>query len=781
MLEERGCLLIPRVALQTASGTTGSPWRPAVWVLFSCAAVACARPALAQGMARNASQGVAPATATGAIVADAQIEPLDRVQAEQARLKAQVDAAPAAYQDNFMSGPEAGAAAADAASPADEPQGFRAWLVESRIGFGEASATGFARQRAVEIGQRLEYRRETLNYGEFVLQADGRHFGGDNSNSTLGLSGVGSLGYARETTSGRFTLRNIGLALTTQTFADSAIGDISSELTEGLSRNYRLSLGTTTVRGAATRVFDADTELRAGYGERGNLAGGPYPGFEKSQGTLGWLGLTQRLGDKWFASAQVDQASNIPAYYYDPVTASGFGSRNVTSWASSLGYGREVTRDGDFKARATLVGSRTSSATPGVQTGDAQGLFVEASARTGRFQHEFGVYETQPNLYFGDYALATGSRGAYWRVDHASSRMNWGGGIDYERAKPDANFSLTGYSRIGASGNFQYLLDRSTSFGGSFSAYQTRYAGDAATTTAAAAAAGTGNSRSLYGNAFYQARFFDWPRSRLSLTVRRNEQIVLGSGAATGQELQWEQDWIRGRFESMRPELTTTLGYARDESSGIVHTYPTAGVQFRYWIDGGFNIGGNLRYTSQSGGLYTSRGLSGSLTAEKELSQGWRVGFAANLNQARAAVVPTSLTGPQLYRSNDRSAYIYLRWEGNAGTAYPTAGARGPGSGPGGGSVAGRVFFDANRDGEQQSGEGGVANVEVLLDGRYRTTTDRDGRFEFPLVTTGRHQLTLTLDSVPLPWGAAGDGGVSVNVPLRGQATASIPVVKVGE
>ena len=90
------------------------------------------------------------------------------------------------------------------------------------------------------------------------------------------------------------------------------------------------------------------------------------------------------------------------------------------------------------------------------------------------------------------------------------------------------------------------------------------------------------------------------------------------------------------------------------------------------------------------------------------------------------------------------------------------------------------MFFDANRDGEAQIGEGGAANVEVLLDGRYRTTTDRDGRFEFPMVGTGRHQLTLTLDSVPLPWGVASDGGVSVDVPLRGQATAEIPVVKVG-
>jgi hypothetical protein len=81
------------------------------------------------------------------------------------------------------------------AQEAEQPQGFRAWLVESRIGFGDSKALGYGRQRATEFGQRLEYRRETLNYGEFVLQADGRHLSGD---SLVSGGSIGSLGYARE-------------------------------------------------------------------------------------------------------------------------------------------------------------------------------------------------------------------------------------------------------------------------------------------------------------------------------------------------------------------------------------------------------------------------------------------------------------------------------------------------------------------------------------------------------------------------------------------------------
>ena len=759
------------------SGPPGAARRPVAALVWIECTTALAWLSCAQAQAepqQKPQQATAPAAR---VVADARIETLDRVQAEQARLKALIESAPKAYEDRFMTPDTAPSdkASADDSPEAAQPEGYRAWLVESRIGFGEATTTGYGRQRASELGQRFEYRRETLNYGEFVLQADGRHLGGDN---TTGSFGIGSLGYARENTSGRFTLRNLGFPLTTQTFADTTVGDTYSELTDGLSRNYRLSLGSTTVRGASTRVFSSELDLRAGFGQRGNLTGGPYPGFEKSQGTLGWLGATLRLDEKWFTAFQLDQARNVAAYYYDPLTAQGFGRKDVTSWATSLGYGRDVLRDGDFKARATLVGSRVSSSTPGVPTGDSHGLFVEASARTGLYRHEFGAYTARPNLYFGDYALATGTRGTYWRVDRNTSRMSWGAGLDYERAAADASFRLSGYRRVGANGNFQYLFDRYNSVGGSVSAYRTRYEASPASSLPGTSTGG-GDGRSLYASAFYQTRFFDWPRSRFTLTVRRNELIVLGDSAATGQEVQWEQDWIGGRYETMRPELTTTIGHARDRSGGTARSYPTAGLQFRYWFDGGFNVGGNLRYTSQSGGLYTSRGLSGSLTAEKDLGSGWRLGFMANFNQARASLLPTSWSAPNLYRSNEKTAYVYLRWEGSAGTGYRAAGMRA--EGPGGGSVSGRVFYDANRDGEEQSGEGGVSGVEVLLDGRYRAITDRDGRFEFPLVATGRHQLTLRLESVPLPWGAAGENGVSVNVPLRGQASVAIPVVKVGE
>lgn len=713
----------------------------------------------------------------------AQIQSLSREEAEQERLRALLDAAPKAYQDNFLVTADAAAAEAQATAPPSE--GLRSYLAEFGAGFDQLDETGYGKRSAGQFGLRTEYRSETLNYGDFILQADVRNRNGDPY-----LSGFGSYGIATDATGERIALRNSGLPLTDRTFADTTLGDTWSQLTDALSRTYRLAFGSDNVRGFATRLSNPDFDLTTGYGERGYLIGGPYPGFEKSDGVLAWLGYTARFDNDRFAGVQVNRASGVASYFDTPysVTPAPLPAAsnlfNVTSWAASVGYGNADLGNGDTRGRAILLGSRSDTpsgitvgdAQPATSGGDAHGLFLEETWHSGRYTHEFGAYAADPNLYFGDYQLTTGNRGAYWRVDNYGSRLNWGAGVDFDKSLPQLNGPTNtiqiASTRIGLSGNFQYQFDRYTSLGASLNVSDDRYDGQDNATSG-------GGSRSLYGNVFYQTRWFDWPLSRFNLTLQRNEQLLVDSPGATGQELDWEQQWIGGKYETMQPEFTTTLGFAHDTSSGTPQNYPTAGVQFRYWLDSDFNVGGNLRYTSQSGGLATSRGLSGNLNLERAFAQHWRVGVAAGLNQARIAAQQNSLTAALLSRSDEKSVFMYLRFEGSSGSGFQLAGS--PSASPGGGRISGTVFLDANRDGEQQTDERGAANIEVLLDGRFHARTDAQGRFEFPMVTTGHHRLSLNLETVPLPWGVASEQAISADVALRGQAIVRIPIVRVSE
>lgn len=699
----------------------------------------------------------------------AQVTTMDRLESEQERLRKQIAAKPAAYQDRVLDA-SALPAITEEANPVDAA-GYRGWLAETRV----AHATG-STGHATDLGARAEYRQETLNHGEWVAQVDARHRSGDSGTA------IGIYGSSTAAQSARITLRNLGFPISPQVFADTTVGDHASEITDALTRGYRAAFGSVgTLRGLSTHVFARDFDFRAGIGARGALTGGPFPGFERSGGSLAWLGYTQRLPESVYVGGQITHADV-------PTQAATNATTRASALALAFGFGGDLVESGSRRARLTLISSRTADAFGATATStqnahgrqSASGVYAEFGLRSGGFKHEAGAYWTQPNLYFADAAVANDRRGAYWRIDHRGTRLSWGAGFDLDDSNASHRAEAIAQQRVAASGNFQYRVDRNTLAGGNIAITHTRNtwnALNAATTT------DNGGSRSATASAFYQTRVLIgdelWGRSRFTATARRNETIVANGTAANGQEVQWEHDWITGKFETMRPEFITTLGWARDTSGGQTQTYPTAGLQWKYWQDADFWFGGNLRYTSRSGNLSTSRGLSGTLNAERVFTGGWRAGLQASMNEARVDTTVGTLQ-PVVTRSNDRSIMLYVRLEGGSGTPYQSLGLRTPGS-AGTGAVRGIVYFDNNRDGAQQPDERGVPGVEVELDGRYRVTTDRDGRFEFPIVATGNHRITLRLDTVPLPWGAALERGLEVNVPLRGTAAAAIPVVKVGE
>jgi hypothetical protein len=87
------------------------------------------------------------------------------------------------------------------------------------------------------------------------------------------------------------------------------------------------------------------------------------------------------------------------------------------------------------------------------------------------------------------------------------------------------------------------------------------------------------------------------------------------------------------------------------------------------------------------------------------------------------------------------------------------------------------VFYDENRDSIRQPSERVAAGATVVLDGRYETRTDEQGRYSFAPVPTGLHEVTLLTEELPLPWGLDDERPQPVAVWFRQTAVLDFPLV----
>jgi hypothetical protein len=711
------------------------------------------------------AQSTAPAPTT-----EPAIQALDRAQLEQERLKKLLTQQAPAYVDKVLSeNPGTASTSADTTDAAPQSEGIQTIVVETRFGTTQSQSDGLALRSSKEIGLRTEYRRETQNYGELILQADTRQRSGADAAITYA---------ATEKASGqRITLRSVQLPITTSLFADTVVGHFSSDITDALTRNYRFSLGGSAVQGVGVRLYDSDWDLRLGTGDRGALLGGPYPGFELTQGKLSWAGLSRRWGQGGTLGVQLNQASHVPAVQDGSAAAVLNATDRIASGAASVGYAGSVSDSTDWRLRTSYVQSQAQRETQPESSVKAQGVYLEGGLRLGRYRHAMGLYAAEPGLRFGDYSLPADNRGVYWRVDTSGVNLNWGLGVDSETQNPKRDPERLSSTRNSIHANTQWRIDRNQSLGTQVSFAQTRYMPSVQFITVGERA----SAQSI--NLYYQKLMPSWGRSRVSLTVRRSDAqgaALQGNNATATNEVLWEHDWITGRYETLRPEFTTSLGMAQERSSQGVQTYPTAGWMFKHWLDADWSVSGSLRYSLRTGDEATTKGLLGSIDTEWALGQGWRAGASLSITKNTQQINAPAQNPVQSSASKDIALSAYLRWQQYTGKPYTSTGQANEGS-AGTGAIAGTVFYDADRDGLQQTTEAGVAGVEVLLDGRYRATTDRNGRFEFQAVTTGRHQLTVRQESVPLPWSTPSQDPLKITIPLRETVNFRIPVTRISD
>lgn len=201
-----------------------------------------------------------------------QVTPLDRLGVEQERLRKLIEGKPKAYEDRFIESAVADSPANPTAeAPGVPPDGQRSTMIEARTNLGQSRDEPVALRSAQELGIRLLHRRETLNHGEWIMEADWRQRQGD-ADTVVG--NTPSFGTPRGQ---RLTLRNLGLPLTEQWFADSVAGDFTAEITDALARSSRASLGGSVVRGIGARLYTPGVDIRLGQGRLGASVADRFP------------------------------------------------------------------------------------------------------------------------------------------------------------------------------------------------------------------------------------------------------------------------------------------------------------------------------------------------------------------------------------------------------------------------------------------------------------------------------------------------------------------------
>ena len=540
-----------------------------------------------------------------------------------------------------------------------------------------------------------------------------------------------------------YVLRQIGLPFDGGWRADSALGMTNLPTLELARKSPRITLTGPAMLGVTSHwQQNGERGLLLGVGRSGRFEGFPVPRFSVAQGTYSLLGLQdrQRSADAlWQWGGMLAQAKNISSA--QALTPAGQGELNAQGLY--LTSRRESVTTGSFWQINAMRGNGNGAGTDflGQPSPRADGIWLDGGFSFGAHQHGWGLFRLQPGLAWLDLALPSDLQGGYWR--YARRTRQWS-----MESELDLLASVSGTTPNGffASNSLRYQYSSSTSFGVSFNLR--RYGSQA---------------QSLL---LYSQFANDWGSSRA--------QIEWGS-ADTGDRLtrlQFDHDW---RFvQALR--LSTSISVDTEQKQGV----QTSGRGVA--INADWELGQNITATNSLQGRWASdqtqynlnMGLNWRLAPQWSLQTSLYAvqGTANPLTIAANPLTPMATVFPSI---NDSGLFITLRYDASAGRASAPLGGT-PGSAAG--RLTGTVYLDENQNGKRDASDRGAVGVTVLLNGRFATQTDAQGRFEFPYVSAGAHVLTVSSDNLPLPWSFEKDGRTELRIFTRDTTTVDIGAIK---
>lgn len=623
------------------------------------------------------------------------------------------------YQDRYIGG---GSLVPDI-STGDEAGGDSQGLARSLQVDGVVSALGSrdggASTNVVENGIVLKSQWETADFGAWSLDASART--GDSAPDEPGQGGI-------------ITLRQRDMPFDGDWHANNSLGDINTP-DIGLARlQPRFYLPTSPMQGLTTEWRGPDgLQVAAGGGVPGLYDGIAVPDFHTLGGSIATVGAQWSPASHWTVGGQLIDA-------HDVNLAVGNAIDVAAPISSATGLLSAAWQDRDECLQLNLVDGDVSG------KANAVGGWVDGSITQGRFMQSAGIFRIDPNTTWGNQLIAEDMQGGYYRLGYQSRQWLADVGIDEVRS-----VSGLGTDTTFLTGDARYQLSRDWGLG----------------TVANLSGTDGGHNWSLEGfidhvNAWGTGRVqADYANTQTgqdtTLTLNQNWSTPVGMRLSTSAYV----ERINGAIINELAQDSTVLGLAAN-----------GGGQFTTRL----GIQGNVQWAAAVQGR-AAPGVSTNVSLTYQLSRAWqilltfydsRTGSWTPLTVVSPLTPPVATAVPVV---EERGVFLTLRYKRASGAQFaPLGGAPGAGSG----EIAGVVYLDANNNGRLDAGEAGAPNVTVVLDGRFSVQTDAAGRFDFPVVVTGHHVITVSSDNLPLPWTIANEGRTQVEVTTRNRTDISI-------
>ncbi len=622
----------------------------------------------------------------------------------------------------------------------------------------EYNAAGWPRSWHVDYslfsqtGAASDSRFQTLGLGGFL---DTPNYGTLSVNANLVQERTDASGTVTVDNTSTWRVDQRALPLDGGWFANHGAGDINTGNTSLARGLGRISLPTTPIRGVGGQWYLGDSAgLNAAVGRSGLFNGLNVAGFETSGGRIASTGAQFRL------PLEADTGRSDAAFQLIDgrnITDSG-GSSSLQNtrafwaatawegqapWADSLtpGFTVAIERVGGLRIQGNVVQS------DGTRDGSATGVWADAAWRTQRWRNTAGVFRFDPNVRWGTVVLASDLQGVYWQAD--TSTRQWQAGFNAELSDSVSGAGL-GSGASGRSGflnlNGRYRLDTRNSLGAALSLRTLTNPGQALLLT--------------------WDRVGDWGQ-----TQWRSDTANTGGSRTTrfGVDHSWPVTYPATFNTSLAWERIT--GGAAPTTSYIWGLLGTVSP----WSQWSFDAA--LRGAERNDG---GQSLNANVGLRWQPLDGWSLALRYTESRGQeplsalvVSALTTSMQQPQSDRVTSRSVQLLLRYDGRAGSSVAPLGGL-PGTGAG--SLSGTVFFDTDAGGRREASEAGVQGVTVILDRRYVTRTDAQGRYEFPFVAAGQHLIEVSPDNVPLPWSPALRDPVKTRVLVRQLTTQDFPV-----